>query len=588
MNDSNTISVKINGRTVKAKKGQTILEAAHEANIKIPSLCKHPDLPAAAGCGICVVKVKKSNNLVRACAMPVSEGMEITTHDPELMSIRRTVLELILSAHPNECLTCGRNGTCELQKLAEDFGIRRQDLPELVPDLPKDDSTKTIVLEPRKCVKCGRCLEVCQDKQNVWALCMLERGLSTRISPAGEITLAESPCVRCGQCSAHCPVGAIYEYDETMKVWDALKNPDIYKVVQIAPAVRVSLGEAFGFKPGTDVSGQIYHALRMMGFNAVFDTNFGADVTIMEEATELAERLSGKHGALPLITTCCPAWVDFMEKFHSDMIEHFSSCKSPHAIVGALTKTYYADKVKVDPAKIFMLSIMPCTAKKHEVVRGKSMFSSGHQDVDVSITTREFVRMIRQSGIELAKLDSKSVPDSPLGEYSGAGLIFGASGGVMEAALRTASKLITGKDNDDTLEFEPVRGLAGVKTASITIGDKTLRIAAAQGLSEVEKVLNEVRKAKEEDREIPYHFIEVMACPGGCVGGGGQAWKISDKIRAARIEGLYKTERTLPKRRSHDNPSVQKVYAEFLGAPLSEKAEELLHTSYKPRPQYKR
>lgn len=587
MSDATIVNMKINGSPVQAKAGQTILEASHDANFKIPFLCKHPDLEATASCGICVVKVKGAANLVRACSTPVSEGMEVTTQDPELMSIRRTVLELILSAHPNECLTCGRNGSCELQRLADDFGIRSEKLPKFVPDLPKDESTKTIVLEPRKCIKCGRCIEVCQDMQNVWALSFLDRGLDTRISPAGEITLAESPCIRCGQCSAHCPVGAIYEYDETLKVWDALRDKSLYKVAQIAPAVRVAVGESFGFPPGTNMTGQLYAALRALGFDAVFDTNFGADVTIMEEASELAARLKGGHGPLPLITTCCPSWVDFMEKFHADMISHFSSCKSPHAIVGTLAKTYYAKKRGLDPKKMFVVSIMPCTSKKFEVARSSSMFASGQQDVDVSITTREFVRMIRQSGLDLAGMDAAAQSDSPLGEYSGAGTIFGASGGVMEAALRTAAALVEGKEPEG-LEFTPIRGLAGIKTMETVIGGKTLRIAVAHGLKHVETVLAEVKKAKLEGRETPYHFIEVMACPGGCVGGGGQAWRVSDAIRKKRAEGLYADDRNSKARCSHQNESVKKLYAEFLGSPLSDEAIRLLHTTYTPLPLYKR
>ncbi len=587
MTDSKIITAKINGMEVKVPAGTSILDAAFSTNVKIPALCKHPDLHATAACGICVVKNRNSPNMMRACSTPLVEGMDIITHDPELVSVRRTVLELILSAHPNECLTCGRNGTCELQKLAETFGIRRQNLPELVPDLPKDDTTNALVLEPRKCIKCGRCIDVCQNMQNVWALSFLERGLETRISPAGDITLSESPCVKCGQCSAHCPVGAIYEHDETAPVWKALMDKDKYCIVQIAPAVRVSIGESFGYEPGVNLTGQIYHALRLLGFKTVFDTNFGADVTIMEEASEFVERFAHGEGKLPLITTCCPAWVDFMEKFHSDMIEHFSSCKSPHAIVGTLAKTYYAEKLGIDPSKIFMVSIMPCIAKKYEVDRNASMHASGFQDVDVSLTTREFIRMIKQAGIDLRSLNAAEEADSPLGEYTGAGTIFGASGGVMEAAIRTASYFITGKDSEN-LEINAVRGLSGIKTLEAEINGKTVRVAVAHGLKNVEDVLDSVRNAIKEGREVPYHFIEVMACPGGCVGGGGQAWRVSDEIRKKRAEGLYKDDRNSKKRCSHENESVKKLYAEYIGKPLSEKAEHLFHTSYTHRPLYKR
>ncbi len=577
----------IDGLPVEVPAGSSILDAARAAGVHVPTLCAHPDLPPTAACGICVVRIEGAPNLVRACSTPLRNGMKIVTLDPEIVQVRRTVLELILSAHPNECLTCGRNGTCELQRLADHFGMRSAELTPLVQDLPRDQSTRTIVLEPRKCIKCGRCLTVCQEKQNVWALSMLERGLDTRISPAGDIELADSPCVRCGQCSAHCPVGAIYEYDETAKVWAALNDPNLHCVVQIAPAVRVSLGEAFGYPPGTNLTGQIYAVLRRLGFKTVFDTNFGADVTIIEESSEFIARLTSGAGALPLITSCCPAWVDFMEKFHGDMIAHFSSCKSPHAIVGSLTKTYYAEKMGLDPDRIFMVSIMPCTAKKHEIVRSESMYASGRQDVDVSLTTREFSRMIRQTGIDLRSLPADSAADSLLGEYSGAGTIFGFSGGVMEAALRTAHCRLTG-DEASAPEFPALRGLDGVKRLEVEVAGKKLRVAAAHGLGHVEELLAEVRRAREAGGDPAYHFIEVMACPGGCVGGGGQAWRISDEIRRARAAGLQADDRAKPARRSDANPQVKQLYAEFLGEPLGHKAHELLHTAYQSLPRYRR
>ncbi len=581
------INLKINNIDVRVPEGATILEAANKAGLWIPTLCKHPDLGPTAACGICVVKIKGAKNMVRACASPAEEGMEVTTHDPELVRVRRTTLEMILSNHPNECLTCARNGTCELQDLAEEFSVRERLLPPIVPDISTDDSTRTIVLDPRKCIKCGRCVTVCQQKQDVWALSFLERGLETRIAPAGDIGLGDSPCIRCGQCSAHCPVGAIYEYDETARIWEALQYPKKYCVVQIAPAVRVSLGEAFGREPGENLTGQIYSALRRMGFDAVFDTNFGADVTIMEEAAEFVERIKQGNGSLPLITTCCPSWVDFMEKYHSDMMEHFSSCKSPHAIIGTLSKTYYADKMGLDPKDVFTVSIMPCTSKKYEITRSSSMFASGLQDVDVSITTREFSRMVRQDGLIIEQLNADEKPDSILGEYSGAGTIFGASGGVMEAALRTAQYQITGDENAE-LEFKEIRGLQGVKVMETKVGDKNIRVAVAHGLGNVETVLNEVRAALRQGQESPYHFVEVMACPGGCVGGGGQAWKVDNKIREKRIEGLYRDDRKQRIRRSYQNTSIRRLYEDFLNEPLSAKAKELLHTSYTARPQYQR
>jgi NADH-quinone oxidoreductase subunit G len=512
--------------------------------------------------------------------------MEITTEDPEIIHVRRTVVEMILSKHPNECLTCGRNQNCELQTIAADFGVREIMLDSIVPDLPIDKSTRAIVLDPRKCITCGRCIQVCQQIQDVWALSFLDRGIDTRIAPAGDITLADSPCVRCGQCSAHCPTGAIVEFDNSQEVWDKLLDPDAYCVAQLAPAVRVAIGEAFGFPVGTNLTGQTYAALRRMGFNAVFDTNFGADLTIMEEAHEFVKRFTDPNSVLPLITTCCPSWVDFMEKFHDDMIPHFSSCKSPQAMVGALAKTYYAEKIGLDPAKIYVVSIMPCTAKKFEIIRSHEMSSSGYHDVDVSLTTRELARMIKQSGINFRSIPEEQ-PDHILGAYTGAGTIFGATGGVMEAALRTAHFLITGS-NPTRVDFQATRGLNGVKEGKVNIAGNEVRFAVAHGLGNVETVLTRVREARSAGTEPPYHFIEVMACPGGCVGGGGQPYGVTDKLRAKRAAGLYQDDQAGLWRCSHDNPYIKQVYAEFLGEPLGEVSERLLHTSYHARPEYRR
>lgn len=578
----------INGLHVEVPEHTTILDAAKKAQVKIPTLCKHPDsyLHASAACGICLVRVKGTKKMLRACSTPLEEGMDIITHDPEIVAIRRTVLELILSNHPNECLTCGRNNNCELQSLIADFGIREEYFDKIVRDIPKDDSTGNIVLEPRKCINCARCVDVCQNVQDVWALTFLQRGFNTRMAPAGDINLADSPCVRCGQCAAHCPTGAIFEKDDSVLAWKALINPEQFCVVQIAPATRVALGEAFGFPIGSNVTKKMYSALRRMGFKAIFDTNFGADVTIMEEATEFVERFVHKKGPLPLITTCCPSWVDFMEKFHSDMIPHFSSAKSPHEMMGVLVKTYYAQKNKIDPAKLKVISVMPCTAKKFEISRSQEMSASGFQDVDVVLTTRELARMIKQAGIDFTNLPDEDC-DHILGEYSGAGTIFGVTGGVMEAALRTAYSFVTGKKLP-RVEFENVRGLKGVKETSIDIEGTEVKIAVAHGLANVEYVLNEVRRAKKEGRPIPYHFIEVMACPGGCVGGGGQPYGVTDELRTARAKGLYRDDEDQVVRCSHENPYVQQLYKEFLGKPLSEKAHHLLHTKYQVLPVYRR
>jgi iron-only hydrogenase group A len=580
------IQATINSLPVEVPEGTTILDAARKVSVHIPTLCKHPDLDATAACGICIVRVGGSNKMLRACCTPVEQDMDITTENPEIIQVRRTVIEMILSKHPNECLTCGRNQNCELQTLAADFGLRDIQLDSVVPDLPLDDTTRAVVLDPRKCITCGRCIQVCQQIQDVWALSFLQRGFDTRIAPAGDITLADSPCVRCGQCSAHCPTGAIVEHDNTQEVWDNLLDPDVYCVAQLAPAVRVAIGEAFGFPIGTNLTGKTYAALRRMGFDAVFDTNFGADLTIMEEAHEFVRRFKGEGGPLPLITTCCPSWVDFMEKFHDDMIPHFSSCKSPQAMVGALSKTYYAEKMGLDPARVFVVSIMPCTAKKFEIIRSKEMKSSGYWDVDVSLTTRELARMIKQSGINFPNAPEEQ-PDHLLGAYTGAGTIFGATGGVMEAALRTSHYLLTG-ENPAHMDFLKTRGLQGVKEGMASIAGNEIRFAVAHGLGNVETVLSRVRAAKDGGEELPYHFIEVMACPGGCVGGGGQPYGVTDKLREKRAAGLYQEDQGGLWRCAHDNPYVQKLYEDFLGEPLGEKSEQLLHTSYRPRPTYKR
>jgi len=583
---SNAIHATINGLPVEVAEGATILEAARQVHVRIPTLCKHPDLDATAACGLCIVQIKNTGKMLRACCTAIEDKMEVLTETPEIVDVRRSVLELILSRHPNECLTCLRNQNCELQTLAADFGLTWTGLDSIVPEHAIDDSTRSIVLDSRKCITCGRCIQVCQQDQNVWALSFLNRGFETRIAAAGDIPLADSPCVRCGQCSAHCPTGAIVEYDESVDVWDKLADPDAFCIAQIAPAVRVAVGEAFGFPVGANLTGKIYAALRRMGFKAVFDTNFGADLTIIEEATEFKSRLLEGKGVLPLITTCCPGWVDFMEKFHGDMIQHFSSCKSPHAMVGALSKTYYAQKQGIDPSKMYVVSIMPCTAKKAEIIRSKEMRSSGYQDVDVSITTREFARMIKQSGIDFV-----TIPDEPcdhiLGMYTGAGTIFGVTGGVMEAALRSAYFYITGADAPK-VEFNVTRGLKGVKEGSIEVAGKTIRIAVAHGLANVEQVIDKIRAAKAAGEETPYHFVEVMACPGGCVGGGGQPYGATNELRTGRAAGLYREDHGDQLRCSHHNPYIKQLYDEFLGAPASHKAEQLLHTGYQVLPEYKR
>lgn len=586
------VNLKIDNFEIDVPAGTSILEAARKVQIDIPTLCKHPDVDPTAGCGMCIVKV--NGRIMRSCCTPVAEGMEVITGDAEIMDVRRTVLELILSNHPNECLTCIRSGHCELQDMANSFGIQHSNLPSLNKKYDKDDSTKAIVLDASKCIVCGRCVEVCQNQQNVWALSYLNRGLATRITAAGGIPLADSPCIKCGQCSAHCPTGAIVEYDETQKVWDMLRNPDIITVVQIAPAVRVAIGEEFGYDFGENLTGKTYAALRRLGFNKVFDTNFGADLTIIEEATEFVNRFTKNPENLPMFTSCCPAWVDMLEKYHHDMIPHFSTCKSPQSMVGALAKTYYAEKMGLNPAKIRVISVMPCTAKKWEIVRSKDMSCSGYQDVDVSLTTRELCRMIKQAGIDFRRLPDEEA-DSPLGEYTGAGTIFGTTGGVMTAALRTAYYYITGKELKE-ITFKALEGLEGIKEAEVDINGTKVRVAVAHGAGNVETVIDRIRVAKETGEELPYHFIEVMACRGGCVSGGGQPRVmmpgqpkprgITDDIRKKRAEGLLKEDLEAKERFSHHNESIKRLYQEYLGEAGGHRSHELLHTHYVARDKY--
>jgi len=579
------IEAEINGIPVSVPAGTTILNAAKEVGVEIPKLCYHSDLDAWAACGICVVKIEGSPKMLRACATAIAPGMKVITHDPEVVEVRRTVLELILSTHPNDCLQCSRSGNCELQTLSADFGIREIPFEERIEKIEPDTSTTSIVLNPEKCVKCGRCVLVCQDMQGVHALEFIGRGDGTRLAPAADVTLEESPCIKCGQCSAHCPVGAIYEKDETKEVWNEIKKNEKHCVVQVAPAVRVAIGEAFDMEPGELATGQLYTALRRLGFDAVFDTNFTADLTILEEGTEFVKRVT-EGGELPQLTSCCPAWTDYMEKYATDFIPNFSSAKSPQQMLGAMAKSYYAEKAEIDPKDMFVVSIMPCTAKKFEVGRDDNMNSTGFQDVDVALTTRELARMIKQAGIDFKSLPDEEA-DSLLGKYTGAGTIFGVTGGVMEAALRSAYYLITNEDLED-VNFMECRGLEGVKEAEIDIKGTKIRIAIAHQMGNIEAVLNKVREAKANGDETPWHFIEVMACRGGCIGGGGQPHGATDEVRLKRTQGIYKDDEKSTIRCSHHNPEITRIYEDFLGEPCGHKAHELLHTDYIERAVYKK
>jgi iron-only hydrogenase group A len=596
--ETEMISLEVNGVAVSVPKGSNLLVAAKAANVKIPTLCYHPDLKPGASCGLCVVrqlvpsrnpadngKLVPSPKLLRACCTEAMPGMKILTHDPDIVQVRRTVLELILANHPTDCLQCPRSGSCELQAIAADFGIRDVPFPREVIHRDNDTSTPSIVLNPDKCIKCGRCAEVCQHMQNVWALEFIGRGEKTVMAPAADVKLAESPCIKCGQCSAHCPVGAIYEKDDTRKVSAAIQDPEKTCLVQIAPAVRVALGEEFGMEPGAISTGKIYAALRRLGFDKVFDTNFSADVTIMEEGTEFIKRFT-KGGTLPLITSCCPAWTDWMEKYAPDFTENFSTAKSPQQILSALAKSYWAEKNKVDHTKIHMTSVMPCTAKKFEISRDEHMSASGAQDTDVVLTTRELARMIKAAGIDFDALPEEKADDL-LGAYTGAGTIFGVTGGVMEAALRTAYCLITGDKQPPSIDFKEVRGMDGVKTATIDIKGTKVNIAVAHQMGNVEKVLDQVREDRKAGKKPRYDFIEVMACRGGCIGGGGQPCLATDEIRAKRTAGIYTDDEKSTLRMSHLNPEVQALYKDYLKEPGSEKAEKLLHTHYAKRDLYK-
>ncbi|MBR2299628.1 MAG: [Alphaproteobacteria bacterium] len=586
------VKLKIDNMEVEVAENTSILEAARQVQIEIPTLCKHPDVDPSAGCGMCIVKV--NGRIMRSCCTPVSEGMEIITNDAELKEIRKTVLKLILSNHPNDCLNCSRSGQCELQEMTAEMGIDQNEIIKMLSQEPKDDTTGAIVLDPSKCIVCGRCVNICQNVQNVWALSYLHRGFVTKVTGANDTKLGDSPCIKCGQCAAHCPTGAITDHDNTQKVFDLLSNKDYVTVVQIAPAVRVALGEEFGFEFGSNLTGKIYAALRRLGFAKVFDTNFGADLTIMEEASEFVKRFTSNDN-LPMFTSCCPAWVDYMEKYYPENIPNLSSCKSPHQMVGSIAKTYWAEKAGIDASKVKVVSVMPCTAKKWEIGRDETMCSSGYKDVDEVITTRELAKMIKRAGINFKALKEEEA-DNPLGEYSGAATIFGVTGGVMTAALRSAYFFITGEELGE-LNFKAIEGLDAVKVAEINIKGTKVRIAVVNGVGNVERVMEQINQAKAEGAELPYHFVEVMACPGGCIAGGGQPrvmgatfdkpWGINNEIRKLRSCGLNCEDECAKNRLSHKNESIKKLYAEYLGEPGGEKSHHLLHTKYVKRPLYK-
>lgn len=573
-----TVNIILNGEALSVPQGLSILVAAEQNGVKIPSLCYHPDQRVKANCRVCVVEVEGQRNLVTACSTQVSEGMVIRTNSPRIREAVQTILELIFANHPQNCLTCIRNGNCELRKLAAVYGVREIQGEMDDRKLPLDTSTPSLVRNPNKCIKCGRCAEVCHHVQETGILYSHNRGLDITVSPEYGRNLAEVACVLCGQCVVVCPVGAIYEKDDTAKVWEALDNSRKHVVVQVAPAVRVSIAEEFGQAPGTIATGKVVAALRKLGFDRVFDTDFTADLTIMEEGHELLDRIKN-GGTLPLITSCSPGWIKYIEHNYPELLGHVSSCKSPQQMFGVLAKTYYAQQAGIDPADIFVVSVMPCTAKKFESERPE-MCDSGYRDVDAVVTTRELGRILRQAGVDFATL-ADSEFDAPLGISTGAAAIFGVTGGVMEAALRTVYEVVTGEELKK-LDFTAVRGMEGIKEASIVLNGQSVKVAVAHNLSNARKVMELIKAGKAD-----YLFVEIMCCPGGCIGGGGQPYGTTDAVRQARIDAVYKVDRDMPLRKSHDNPAVAKLYQEFLLNPLSEVSHKLLHTKYRNRNLYK-
>ena len=581
--ESKMINLTIDDQNVTVPEGTTILQAAKQAGIDIPTLCFLKDINEVGDCRMCIVEVEGRKGFATSCIQKVEEGMVVHTHTPNVLEARHVILDLIISNHSKDCLTCTRSGNCELQVLATKFNVLNIEFEGERTEHKIDDLSPSIVRDFNKCILCRRCVAACKNVQEIGAIDCINRGFESCISTVGDHSLNDVNCTFCGQCIEACPTGALHEKETINDVWVKLKDPETVVLVQTAPAVRVALGEEFGMPIGTNVTGKMVTALKRLGFDKVFDTNTGADFTIMEEANEFVERFKA-HEELPMLTSCCPGWIKYIEMNYPEMLPHLSSCKSPHQMFGAILKSYYAKKEGIDPEKIYTVSVMPCIAKKFESKRPE-MKENGLEDVDNVITTRELARMIKQANIDFEKLEDSKF-DDPMGEATGAAAIFGVTGGVMEAALRTAEDILTGKELPK-IDFEQVRGSQGIKRATITIAGKPISVVAASGLANAKKILEEIKTGKAN-----YQFVEIMACPGGCIMGGGQPIKHS-KVRAEvdvqklRASSLYSIDEKSTIRKSHENPVVQKIYNEFLENPGSYRAEKLLHTKYAEREKYR-